>query len=119
MKFVGLVLAAAAVASAGAAAAQDQVSDQAFLQASRCKGIALGLGVDVKAVRHFISVQGQSRADMILHYGQAEAGKAEREARDPARRAALAAELASACKPYVGAAAATAAAAPPDLSTVR
>jgi hypothetical protein len=95
----------AASAGAGAAAAQTQVSDQQFLQASRCKGLAVALGADSKAVRRFVNVQSESRAEMILHRGQAAAGQAQREAADPARRAALSAELSGACAPYVGAAA--------------
>jgi hypothetical protein len=121
MKPFGIALAALVLAQAGAAFAQDQVSDQDFLAASRCKGLAIGLGADTKAIRRFVNVQSQSRADMILHYSQAETGKAQREAADPARKAALAAELAGPCAPYVGPAAAVAGAGTghPELSTVR
>jgi hypothetical protein len=119
MKFATFTLAGLILASAGAAAAQTQVSDQAFLQASRCKGLAIALGADAKAVRRFVNVQSESRAEMIIRRGQAAAGQAQREAADPARHDALAAELAGSCAPYVGATAVASGAGQPKISTAR
>jgi hypothetical protein len=100
MKFVAVLAVVAGLASAGAAAAQDQISDQAFLQANRCKGLASGLGADPAPFKAYLKNQARSRADMIVFKAQAEAGQAVREAANPANREKLNAELSGPCSAY-------------------
>jgi hypothetical protein len=97
-----IAFAALGLASAGAASAQDQVSDAAFMQASRCKGLAVGLGLDATAAKTFIRQQSRSRAELILYRGQALAGDAQRQAADPAKREKLSAEFAASCAAFAG-----------------
>lgn len=103
MRLAVVAFAALGLASAGAAHAQDPVSDAAFMQASRCKGLAAGLGMDAAAVKTFIRQQSRSRADMVIYRSQGLASQAQREAADPARKQKLSAEYASACAAFGGA----------------
>jgi hypothetical protein len=100
MRVVAIAAALICVASAGAAAAQDQVSDAAFMQANRCKGLAMGLGLDAAAAKSFIRVQSRSRADMIIYRGQGLASQAQRDAADPAKKDKASAEFASDCAAF-------------------
>lgn len=100
MKLVTAVLVAAGLTWAGAASAQEQVSDMAFLKAHRCKGIATGLGADPAPFKAFLKNQSRSRADMIINKANGEAGQAAREAADPSNKERLAAELSGACSAY-------------------
>jgi hypothetical protein len=102
MRLAVIALAALGFASAGAAFAQDQVSDTAFMQANRCKGLALGLGMDAAGLKTFVRQQSRSRADMIIYRGQGLASQAQREAADPAKKEKLAAEYTSACAAFGG-----------------
>jgi hypothetical protein len=103
MKAVAIAAALICVACAGAAAAQDQVSDAAFMQANRCKGLAMGLGLDAAAAKSFVRAQSRSRADLIIYRGQGLAGQAQRDAADPAKKAKASAEFASDCAAFGGA----------------
>jgi hypothetical protein len=87
--------------SATAASAQERASDQQFLQASRCLGIAKGLGADPAPFKAFVKTHARSRADIVIYKGQAETGQAVRQAADPVRRDQLAAELSKACSAYL------------------
>jgi len=87
--------------SAGTAAAQEQVSDAAFLKANRCRGLALGLGADATPFKAYLKNQDRSRADLILFRGNSEAGQAKREAADPANKDRLTAELGGPCSAFV------------------
>jgi hypothetical protein len=100
VRLVAILVAAAGLAWVGAAAAQDQVSDAAYLKANRCKGIATGLGSDPTPFKAYLKNQARSRADMILFKASAEAGAATREAADPANKDRLAAELSGPCSAY-------------------
>ena len=100
MKLVAVAFVVAGLGWAGAAAAQDQVSDTAFLKAHRCKGIATGLGADVTPYRAYLKNQARSRADMIINKANGEAGEAAREAANPANKERLAAELSGPCSAF-------------------
>jgi hypothetical protein len=100
MKVIALLAAVAGLAMAGAAVAQDQVSDAAFLKANRCKGLAVGLGADVAPFKAYLRNQGRSRADMVLFKASGDAGQAQREAANPANKDRLTAELAGPCSAY-------------------
>jgi hypothetical protein len=100
VRLAAILVAAAGLAWAGAAAAQDQVSDAAYLKANRCKGIAAGLGTDATPFKTYLKNQARSRADMILFKASADAGQATREAADPANKERLAAELSGPCSAY-------------------
>jgi hypothetical protein len=100
MKFVAVAFVVAGLGWAGAAAAQDQVSDTAFLKANRCKGIAAGLGADATPFKAYLKNQSRSRADMIINKANGEAGQASREAADPANKERLTAELSGPCSAY-------------------
>jgi hypothetical protein len=119
MKVAAIVIATLSLATAGAAAAQDQVSDQAFMKANRCKGLAMGLGADATTVKTFVKAQSRSRADMIIYRGQALAGDAQREAADPAKKEKLSAEFAADCSAFTGGASSVAARGSGAISTVR
>lgn len=101
MKIVAVVLVAAGLASAGAAAAQDQVPDAAYLKANRCRGLATGLGADAAPFKAYLKNQARSRADMIVFKANAEAGQAVREAANPANKDRLTAELAGPCSAFI------------------
>lgn len=85
---------------AGAASAQNAVSDQAFLRANRCVGIARGLGADASALKSFVHAQSRSRAELIIYKGQGQAGEAEHQARNPANREKLRSELSGPCSAF-------------------
>jgi hypothetical protein len=102
MRLAVIALVALGFATAGAAYAQDQVSDAAFMQANRCKGLAMGLGMDAAALKTFVRQQSRSRADMIIYRGQGLASQAQHDAADPAKKEKLAAEYSSACSAFGG-----------------
>lgn len=102
MRLAVVAFAVLGFATAGAAYAQDQVSDAAFMQANRCKGLAMGLGMDAAPLKAFVRQQSRSRADMIIYRGQGLAGQAQREAADPAKKEKLSAEYSSACAAFGG-----------------
>ncbi|THD78503.1 MAG: hypothetical protein E7812_10935 [Phenylobacterium sp.] len=102
MKVFAITVAALTLASAGAAAAQDQVSDQAFMTANRCKGLAMGLGVDATTVRTFIKQQSRSRPDVLIYRGQGLTSQAMHEASDPVKKPQLTAELSTSCAAFMG-----------------
>jgi len=119
MRLAIVAFAALGFATAGAAYAQDQVSDAAFMQANRCKGLAMGLGMDSAALKTFVRQQSRSRADMIIYRGQGLASQAQREAADPARKEKLTAEYASACSAFGGGGGGTVAGGDDTRNTIR
>jgi len=93
------VLSLATVAVATSAAAQ--ASDVDYLRASRCRGIAAGLGADGAALDSYLKAAGRTRAPYILDRGQAERDRGKREARGDGKTR-LAAELSGPCLAYMG-----------------
>ena len=102
MKVFAIAIAALTLTSAGVAAAQDQVSDQAFMAANRCKGLAMGLGVDASTVKTFVRQQSRSRPDVLIYRGQGLTSQAMREASDPVKKPQLTTELSTTCAAFMG-----------------
>jgi lipid-binding SYLF domain-containing protein len=107
MKFAAIMLAAAGLAVAGSAAAASASAiktDADFLRASRCKGLAAGMGVDTTSIDNVLQSEGRFRQPTILSMATEEVRKAERQARDLNRKEKVSAELAGPCTAYLGAA---------------
>jgi hypothetical protein len=104
MKFAAIALTALglAVAVAGSAAAA-RFTDVDYLRASRCKGIAAGLGADTTSLDALLKAERGSRIDTILRHGEEEANRAKRQAADANMKERLSAELASGCAVYTSA----------------
>lgn len=105
MKFAAIMLAAASLAAAGSAVASASASpirsDTDFLRASRCKGIAAGLGVHAAALDALLKSESRARQEVVLDMGKQETDRAQRQARDLNRRDQLSAELAGPCTAYM------------------
>jgi hypothetical protein len=86
---------------AGAAEAADRMSDMAFVKASRCKGIAVGVGQETAALDSLLKEQGRTREAYIRQRAENEMTRARREARSEDRRARLSAELTGVCASLV------------------
>lgn len=87
-------------ALAGAAAAADRATDVDYLRASRCRGIAAGLGADTSGLDAFLKAQSRTRNDVIMTRGEEEAARAKKETRDANLKDRLSGELAGACVAY-------------------
>jgi hypothetical protein len=96
---------------ATAAEAAERMSDMAYVKASRCKGIAVGVGQDTAALDSLLKEQGRTRESYIRQRAENEMHRARREARSEDRRARLNAELTGACAAFGSTGAATGAAA--------
>jgi len=94
-----LTLTAALAAAAQAAPQQGFATDVDYLRASRCRGIAEGVGADGAAISAYLKQQSLGRASYILDRGQDERDRAKRQAKGYAKPQ-LEAELASACAAY-------------------
>ncbi|WP_374470074.1 hypothetical protein [Phenylobacterium sp.] len=103
MKAVAIAIAALGLAAAaGSAVAAERASDLDYLKASRCKGIAEGVGsVDTAGLDGFLKEQKRGRQTFVLERGDSEAAKARREAKSMDRRDRLSAELSGACVAYM------------------
>jgi hypothetical protein len=101
MKFAAIALATLGLAVASSAAAA-HFTDVDYLRASRCKGIATGLGADTTSLDALLKAEGRSRIDVILRHGEEEADRAKRQATDANMKDRLSAELASGCAAYTG-----------------
>src|SRR5665213_4459905 len=101
MKFAAIALAALGLAVAGSAAAA-RFTDVDYLRASRCKGIAAGMGADTTSLDALLKTEGRTRIDTILRHGEEETNRAKRQASDANMKERLSAEFASACTAYTG-----------------
>src|SRR4051794_34089352 len=63
---IAIAIAALSLSAAGAAAAAEHVTDVDYLKASRCRGIAAGLGADTVGLDAFLKAESRSRVDLIL-----------------------------------------------------
>jgi hypothetical protein len=99
MKIAAVALVALGLASAAGSALAAQASDTDYLRASRCRGIAVGLGVDASALNAFVKAQGQGRAPSIEERADEEFARARREAHGDGKDR-LSAELSSACQSF-------------------
>ena len=104
MKFAAIALAAGGLLTAGAAAASDRVTDLDYMKASRCKGLATGLGADSAGLDAFLKEQGRSRTLIVVDRGADEMTKAKKEAAKADSKDRVSAELSGPCMAYSGAA---------------
>ena len=102
MKTAAIALAAVALLAAGAAAASERVTDLDYLKASRCKGLATGLGSDTAGFDAFLKEQGRSRSTMVIDRADTELTRGKREASRGDAKARLSAEVAGPCVAYTG-----------------
>ena len=102
MNTAAAVLTALSLASAAtAASAAPQASDADYLRAARCRGLAVGLGLDATSLAAFMKAQSGGRVPYVDERADEEFAKAKREARGDAK-ARLTAEYNSACTAYLG-----------------
>ena len=88
-------------AATGAFAASP-ATDVDYLKASRCKGIAVGVGgVDTAQLDAFLKREGRVREPTILERAAAAQASAKREARNTERQPKLTAELQGTCAVYM------------------
>ena len=80
-----LTLTAALAAAAQAAPQQGFATDVDYLRASRCRGIAEGVGADGAAISAYLKQQSLGRASYILDRGQDERDRAKRQAKGYAK----------------------------------
>jgi hypothetical protein len=85
MKFAAVLLVAAGLATAGAASASTIKTDLDYLKASRCKGIASGLGADTTSLDAALKAESRIRNPVIVGRGKDELDRGKRQA-DVARR---------------------------------
>ncbi len=104
MKTAAIALAAAGLLAAGTAAAADRVTDLDYLKASRCKGLATGLGSETAGFDTFLKEQGRSRSVIVIDRGDNEVTRGKREASRTDAKDRLAAELSGPCLAYTGSA---------------
>lgn len=101
MKAAAIGLSALSLFLAGAASASQRVTDVDYLRASRCKGIATGLGdTDTAGLDAFLKSQRNVRDEIILDRAEREMARGKREARDANMRDQLRAELDGPCLAY-------------------
>lgn len=99
MNIAHLTLTAAALASAAGVAAAAPASDVDYLKASRCRGIAVGLGLDASAVDSYLKSAARGRTSAVLERGDQEFAKAKRQAGTEAKTR-LSTEFNAACTRY-------------------
>lgn len=103
MKVAAIALAVASFAAAGSALAADRATDLDYLKASRCKGIAEGVGsTDTAGLDAFLKTNGAGRVAYVSERASTEQDKAKRESRKTERRDRLTAELNGPCMAYMG-----------------
>ena len=102
MKTAAIALAAVALLAAGSASASDRVSDLDYMKASRCKGLATGLGADSTGLDAFLKAQSRSRSVVVIDRGEKEMMRGKREASKADLKDRLSAELSGPCLAYSG-----------------
>lgn len=99
MKLPAVALASLSLASAGAAYAAP-ISDVDYLKASRCRGIAAGLGADTSAIDAYLKRASAGRGPSIVSRADEEFAKAKRQGRGDDGKTRLQAELSGPCAAY-------------------
>jgi carbamoylphosphate synthase small subunit len=104
MRIAAPAILLAAIAAAGfATAASAAVSDSDFIRASRCKGIAEGLGVDAADLTSFVRAEGRTRLPIITDQAAAAEKKARRDVAKAEAKSRFETELSGVCAAYAGA----------------
>lgn len=102
MNVAAVTLASLSLASSAGLAFAGSVTDVDYLKASRCRGIAAGLGADASAISAYLKAATAGRGPAILDRGDEEYARAKREARGDGKER-LQAELSGPCAAYAGA----------------
>jgi hypothetical protein len=108
MNVAAVTLASLTLASSASMAFAAPVTDVDYLKASRCRGIASGLGADTSAINAYLKSATAGRGPSILDRGQEEYATAKRQARGDSKER-LQAELSGPCSAYVAPTSTTAA----------
>ena len=90
-------------AESSLAIAAPAATDVDYLKASRCRGIAVGLGADASGVASYLKHAAGGRSPAVLARADEEFDRAKREARGDARER-LRVELSGPCAAYAAAA---------------
>lgn len=101
MNVAAVALASLSLASAASLAVAAPTSDVDYLRASRCRGIAVGLGADPSAINAYLKSAAGGRSPAILDRADEEFARAKREGHGDGRER-LQAELAGPCAAYAG-----------------
>jgi hypothetical protein len=104
MKTAAIALVAVGLFAAGAASASDRVSDVDYMKASRCKGLATGLGADSAGLDAFLKEQSLSRSSVIVDRGAEEMARGKKDAKRSDSKDRANAELSGPCLAYSGSA---------------
>lgn len=101
MKFAAALLITAGLATASAASASTIKTDLDYLKASRCEGIAAGLGTDATSLRATLKEESRVRSDVIVNRAKDEMDRAKRQTGDANMKDRLTAELNGPCMAYL------------------
>jgi hypothetical protein len=99
MNVAAVTLASLSLASAASFAAAAPATDADYLRASRCRGIAVGLGADPSAINAYLKSASAGRGPAIADRADQEFARAKREAHGDAKSR-LEAELSGPCAAY-------------------
>jgi len=104
MKTTVIALTMLGVMGAGAAVAGGRATDIDYLRASRCKGLAMGMGsTDTASLDQWLKAEGRSRIPAVIDRADAERSRGQREAHNMNLKDKVSAELAGPCLAYLGA----------------
>ncbi|HKR88571.1 MAG TPA: hypothetical protein VJS38_10380 [Phenylobacterium sp.] len=103
MNVAAVTLASLSLASAASLAVAQPATDVDYLKASRCRGLAVGLGVDASAINSYLKHAAGGRSPAILARADEEFDRAKREARGADGKDRLQAELSGPCAAYASA----------------
>jgi len=104
MRTKAILLAALSLVVAGSAAASERLSDVDYLKASRCRGLAAGLGgADIARLDALLKTEGRSRVEVIYNKGLEEMQRAKRDAAQSDAKDRLSLELNGYCTAFTGA----------------
>ncbi|MDP1617065.1 hypothetical protein [Phenylobacterium sp.] len=105
MNFAAIVLSAAALATAGSAAAVE-LKDNEFLEATRCRALAKAetAGLDTAAIDNMLRDQAYGRTSRVLEQAKSERSRANRQARssDEKLRFEIRQEVSGPCQVWLG-----------------
>jgi len=99
MKVTAVALASLSLASAGVAYAAP-ISDMDYLKASRCRGIAKGLGADTSAIEAYLKRAAGGRSALVVSRADEEFAKGKRQSSSSDGKDRLQAELSGPCAAY-------------------
>ncbi|CAN7303890.1 hypothetical protein LJR225_001656 [Phenylobacterium sp. LjRoot225] len=101
MNIAAVTLVSIGLASAASLAVAAPATDVDYLRASRCRGIAAGVGADASAIDAYLKSAAIGRSPAILDRADEEFARAKRQSRGEGK-ARLQAELSGPCGAYAG-----------------